>query len=84
MKNYNIKSTVISDTVRVSSAGIVCNEMFGSFYLYETWIFHADNSKCRQFIHGTIPFKSENMEAFVARFHNRIVKVLIQQRGTTT
>jgi hypothetical protein len=76
MKNYNIKSTVISDTVRVSSAGIVRDEMFGSFYLYETWVFHIDNRKCRQFIHGTVPWKSKNMEAFASRFHDRVVKVL--------
>lgn len=52
--NKNIASTIISDTVRVSSATIFYESWFGNYYQYETLVFSKDSRvEFQQEIHGT-------------------------------
>lgn len=53
-KNIDLGKTRITDKVRVSSAAIWYEEMFGNYYQLETWIFSDDErQKSVMVIHGT-------------------------------
>lgn len=82
MENLNLGKTKISDTMRVSSAGIAYEhtEWGVPYYQYETFIF-SDNPKfkTRMFIWGTSNGRnpSEKMKELTERAHRRIAKVML-------
>lgn len=62
INNINIDKTQITEKIRVSSAAVFYNEMFGNFYQYETWIFSDDaRQPSKQVIHGTYPEPSDQL-----------------------
>ena len=79
-KNIDLGKTQITDLIRVSSAAIYYEEMFGSFYQIETWIFSDDERvKSRMFIHCTPPPRLEYVESkrwLVNNFHRRVANLL--------
>lgn len=82
MENFNIKSTVINDFVRVSSAGIVYEgEEWGNRIQYETWIF-SDNrllQKSVQVIHGSCSVPSYRLREMAGKVHSTMVKGLMKK-----
>lgn len=71
--NKNIASTIISDTVRVSSATIFYENWFGNYYQYETLVFSKDERvPFSQEIHGTNGSDDcESMLAITNQYHNK-------------
>lgn len=80
LPNIDLGKTQITDKIRVSSAAIFYQEMFGDYYQIETWIFSDDKSlKSRMFIHGnTCGTKiSEKEIELTSSFHRRVSKILL-------
>ena len=82
LPNVDLGKTQITDKIRVSSAAIFYQELFGNFYQLETFIFSDDKRlKTRMFIHLTTAGEEipEKYKELVARFHRRISKILLSQ-----
>jgi len=85
MENLNLGKTRITDTIRVSSAGIAYQETEWGvpYYQYETFIF-SDNPKfrTRMFIWGTSSGHEplEKMGKLTERAHRRIAKVMLSHK----
>jgi len=81
LPNIDLGKTQITDKIRVSSAAIFYQEMFGDYYQVETWIFSDDERiKSKMQIHGTcgreIP---QQLITHAQTFHRRISKMLIKK-----
>jgi hypothetical protein len=88
-KNIDMGKTRINDDVRVSSAAIFYNEMFGSFYQLETWVFSENKQviKSRMFIHETVSPYLDTVESrkwLVDNFHRRISNILSKKLNQHT
>lgn len=73
-KNFNIRSTVINDNIRVSTAAIFYeSSFFGNYYQFETFIFKKQGSSIMK-IHKV----SENEKGlnYCINFHNKSVSLI--------
>lgn len=80
LPNVDLGKTQITDKIRVSSAAIFYQEMFGDYYQLETWIFSDDErQKSRMVIHCTtgreIPQREKDK---VSKIHKRIADNLLK------
>jgi len=73
-KNFNIKSTIITDLIRISSAAIWYE--YDNRYQIETWIFSSDERyKSTQVIHGSWHGdigKRNPMIKYAKTFHEKV------------
>lgn len=73
-KNFNIRSTIINDNIRVSTASIYYESSFcGNFYQLETFIFKKEGSSNYK-IHSV--FTNEKGLQYCIDFHNKTVALL--------
>lgn len=77
-KNYGIAQTQISPIIRVSSAVIHYDELWGERWQYETWIFSdAVWPATRQVIHGSSTYPHcEWHDAAARKYHRRVVRLI--------
>lgn len=73
-KNFNIRSTVINNNIRVSTASIYYrSSFFGDYYQLETFIFKKEGSSIMK-IHNV--FANENGLKYCINFHNKTVALI--------
>ena len=73
-KNFNIRSTVINDNIRVSTASIYYeNSFFGDYYQLETFIFKKEGSSIMK-IHNVA--ENEKGLQYCIDFHNKTVALI--------
>ena len=65
-RNFNIASTIINENVRVSTAAIFYDEIFGERFQLETWIFKKEGKSLMK-IHS-VPSNNNGLE-YCRRFH---------------
>jgi len=72
-KNFNIASTVINDNVRVSTAAIFYDEIWGERFQFETFIFKKEGRSIMK-----IHLVSENQKGidYCLSFHNKTVSLI--------
>ena len=79
-KNIDIAKTQITDKIRVSSAALFYEELFGSFYQYETWVFSDDPKQpSKMVIHGTYHELNDQLETKTKIIHEYISNELIDK-----
>jgi len=77
LNNFNIESTVLTNEIRVSTAGVWLSFEHGSYLQYETWVFSKDpNQRSIQVIHGTHYAESEVLDRISRKVHNYMVNNL--------
>lgn len=72
--NFNIASDIITDTIRVSTAGIWLSHDYGAYLQYETWVFSKDPSqRSIQVIHGTKYRECDQLKKQALKIHGYLV-----------
>ena len=72
-KNFNITSTVINDNIRVSTAAIFYDEVFGERFQFETIVFRKDKGMLMK-IHNV--YASQKGLDYCVTFHNKLVSLI--------
>jgi len=72
-KNFNIASTIISDNVRISTAAIFYDEIFGERFQLETWIFKKEGRSLMK-IHDV--FANQKGLDYCVRFHTLTASIV--------
>lgn len=75
-KSFNIQATEITPGIRLSSAAVHYDEMWGERWQYETWIFASHTIPSRQTIHGSASAPNRRLEDIAKKYHRRIVSKL--------
>ena len=79
-KNKSIQYTLIKPGVKVSSAAIYYQEIWGDRWQYETWIFRNDGIESKMAIHGSSShFPNERLENISKKFHRRVVRLFFKR-----
>lgn len=74
IKNFNIRSTVINDNIRVSTAAIFYDDwFFGEYFQLETFIFKKEGRSLMK-IHNVI--ENEKGLQYCIDFHNKTVAMV--------
>lgn len=72
-KNFNIASTIINDNIKVSTAAIFYDEIFGERYQLETFIFKKEGRSMMK-IHEV--YENQTGIDYCISFHNKIVALI--------
>lgn len=79
--NFNIASTIINDNVRISTAAIFYDEIFGERFQLETWIFKKEGRSIMK-IHD-VPINKVGLD-YCVRFHNKATGLVKSKINTLT
>lgn len=82
LPNIDLGKTQITDKIRVSSAAIFYEEIFGSYYQLETFIFSDDKERqpTKMQIHCTTGVEIPQSKIdWVKTFHRRVSKMLLKK-----
>jgi len=72
-KNFNIASTIINENIRVSTAAIFYDEIFGERYQLETFIFKKEGRSIMK-IHDV--YANQKGIDYCVSFHNKLVALI--------
>lgn len=73
-KNFNIRSTIINDNIRISTASIFYeSSFFGDYYQFETFIFKKEDRSIMK-IHNVL--SNQNGIEYCINFHNKLVSLV--------